>query len=64
LRTFEVSSIVVRGIGADNNMVNTHPITMFQTEVAVATWSSFAANVLGTGRPAGPVSVFARRRAR
>jgi hypothetical protein len=45
-------------------MINSHPITMFQTEVAVATWSSLAANVRGTGRPAGPVSVFARRRVR
>jgi hypothetical protein len=45
-------------------MINSQPITMFQTEVALATWSSRAADVRGTGRPAGPVSVFARRRAR
>jgi hypothetical protein len=45
-------------------MVKSHPITMFQTEVAVAAWSPDAANLLGGGRPAGPASVFARRRAR
>jgi hypothetical protein len=37
---------------------------MFHTEVAVAARLPFAANLLGSRRPTGSVSVFARRRAR
>jgi hypothetical protein len=40
------------------------PITMFRTEEAVAAWSPNAAHLLGSPRPNGSVSVFARRRAR
>jgi hypothetical protein len=38
--------------------------TMFQTTAADAAWLPFAANLLGSRRPSGSVSVFARRRAR
>jgi hypothetical protein len=40
------------------------PITMFQTQEAVAAWLPNAAHLLGSPRPNGSVSVFARRRAR
>jgi hypothetical protein len=40
------------------------PITMSQTEVADAAWLLYAANLLGSRRPSGSVTVFARRRAR
>lgn len=45
-------------------MTTFQPITMFQTEEAVAAWSPKAGHLLGSRRPDGPVSVFARRRAR
>jgi hypothetical protein len=45
-------------------MFQSHPITMFQTEAADAARLPYAANVLGSRRPTGSVSVFARRRAR
>jgi hypothetical protein len=37
---------------------------MFRTEVAEAARLPYAANLLGSRRPIGSVSVFARRRAR
>jgi hypothetical protein len=45
-------------------MCKSHTITMFQTEVADAAWLPYAANLLGSRRPTGSVSVFARRLAR
>jgi hypothetical protein len=39
-------------------------ITMSHTEVADAAWLPYAANLLGSRRPSGSVTVFARRRAR
>jgi hypothetical protein len=39
-------------------------ITTYQTEMADAAWLPHAANLLGSGRPSGFVTVFARRRAR
>ncbi|HEV7640261.1 MAG TPA: hypothetical protein VGO39_05320 [Gaiellaceae bacterium] len=45
-------------------MFKTHTITMFQPEAADAAGLPYAANLLGSRRPTGSVSVFARRRAR
>jgi hypothetical protein len=45
-------------------MCKSHTITMFQTEPADAAGSPYAANLLGSRRPFGSVTVFARRRAR
>jgi hypothetical protein len=64
LRTSDVWSIVRRGIEPTTTMCKSHTITMFQTEVADAAWLPNAANLLGSRRPTGSVSVFARRRAR
>ena len=45
-------------------MFKSHPTPMFQTEAADAARLPYAANLLGSRRPTGSVSVFARRRAR
>jgi hypothetical protein len=45
-------------------MCKSQTITMFHPEVADAAASPYAANLLGSRRPTGSVSVFARRRAR
>jgi hypothetical protein len=44
-------------------MFTPQTITMFQTEVADAARCPHAANLFGSRRPVGSVSVFARRRA-
>ena len=45
-------------------MCKSQTITMFHPEAADAAGLPSAANLLGSRRPTGPVSVFARRRAR
>jgi hypothetical protein len=45
-------------------MCKSQAITMFHPEAAVAAGLPYAANLLGSRRPFGSVSVFARRRAR
>jgi hypothetical protein len=64
LRRSNVLSIVRRGTEPTTTMYTPHAITMFQTEVADAARWPHAANLLGSRRPVGSVSVFARRRAR
>jgi hypothetical protein len=45
-------------------MCKSEAITMFHPEAAVAAGWPYAANLLGSRRPSGSVSAFARRRAR
>jgi hypothetical protein len=45
-------------------MCKSQDITMFHLEAADAAGWPYAANLLGSRRPFGSVSVFARRRAR